>query len=320
MKNKLSVLVLILIIALCMQACAGDNNENEGSGDDTEVVLEIGGHDVCMDEIRYYAYTKQASYEAYYIAYDKEIDWQDSADDEQTLEEAVKESLLNEICKRSVINNHADEYEVELDSSDRAEAESMVDEYFENSSEALKTKINITEERLEEVFEYKILYEKMCTEYMEQNEMSVSEEDCIQAEVSVVTIEDTEDGERIAEKIAKAVKSGEDIEAAAEEYGYSSVTGNIAAGSRNGDEIEEMCLSLATGDTDWLCVDDTYYVIYCVTENDEEATETVYEETLDEAMDEAAEEMYRLWAEDEEIKIDEEKWEEITFDESIFTY
>lgn len=318
MKNKQIVLFLILMITICTCACSGaDDKEDED--DSLTAVLEVGGTKVYMDEIKYYAYTKQASHEAYYIAYGQEVDWQEDVDSEKTLEETVKDIVLNEICKRTIVNNHADKYNVTLDESDMQEAKDMVETYFSDSASALISAIGITEDRLTEVFEYQKLYEKVCLKYMEKNGTDISIEECVQARVSVITVADEEKAQTIASKILKEIKSGADINDVAEKYNCEAAEGNIGAGDRDGDELEELCLSLASGDVDMFCEDETYYVVYCISDYDGEATDAAYEQLLSEAKDAAAAEIYNIWKDSDSIKINESEWDKITFDIPIFT-
>lgn len=44
-------------------------------GADTILTITAGGSQVMLDEVRYYAYTAQATYETYYLTKGKEIDW-----------------------------------------------------------------------------------------------------------------------------------------------------------------------------------------------------------------------------------------------------
>lgn len=69
-------------------------------GADTTLTITAGGSQVMLDEVRYYAYTAQATYETYYLTKGKEIDWDSKMDGDVTWEQGVKSLVLDDICKR----------------------------------------------------------------------------------------------------------------------------------------------------------------------------------------------------------------------------
>ena len=69
-------------------------------GADTTLTITVGGSQVMLDEVRYYAYTAQATYETYYLTKGKEIDWDSKMDGDVTWEQGVKSLVLDDICKK----------------------------------------------------------------------------------------------------------------------------------------------------------------------------------------------------------------------------
>ena len=99
-------------------------------GADTTLTITAGGSQVMLDEVRYYAYTAQATYETYYLTKGKEIDWDSKMDGNVTWEQGVKSLVLDDICKREWLNEISSQYDIKL-----------------------TKKINISEGRLIKVFE-----------------------------------------------------------------------------------------------------------------------------------------------------------------------
>lgn len=64
-------------------------------GADTILTITAGGSQVMLDEVRYYAYTAQATYETYYLTKGKEIDWDSKMDGNVTWEQGVKSLCFN---------------------------------------------------------------------------------------------------------------------------------------------------------------------------------------------------------------------------------
>ena len=106
-----------------------------------------------LDEVRYYAYTAQATYETYYLTKDKEIDWDSKMDGDVTWEQGVKSLVLDDICKREWLNEISSQYDIKLTKKEKSSVKTKALEYFKNTNVKLAKKINISEGRLIKVFE-----------------------------------------------------------------------------------------------------------------------------------------------------------------------
>lgn len=122
-------------------------------GVDTILTITAGGSQVMLDEVRYYAYTAQATYETYYLTKGKEIDWDSKMDGNVTWEQGVKSLVLDDICKREWLNEISSQYDIKLTKKEKLSVKTKVLEYFKNTNVKLAKKINISEGRLIKVFE-----------------------------------------------------------------------------------------------------------------------------------------------------------------------
>ena len=122
-------------------------------GADTTLTITVGGSQVMLDEVRYYAYTAQATYETYYLTKGKEIDWDSKMDGDVTWEQGVKSLVLDDICKREWLNEISSQYDIKLTKKEKSSVKTNALEYFKNTNVKLAKKINISEGRLIKVFE-----------------------------------------------------------------------------------------------------------------------------------------------------------------------
>lgn len=122
-------------------------------GADTTLTITAGGSQVMLDEVRYYAYTAQATYETYYLTKGKEIDWDSKMDGNVTWEQGVKSLVLDDICKREWLNEISSQYDIKLTKKEKLSVKTKALEYFKNTNVKLAKKINISEGRLIKVFE-----------------------------------------------------------------------------------------------------------------------------------------------------------------------
>ena len=116
-------------------------------GADTTLTITAGGSQVMLDEVRYYAYTAQATYETYYLTKGKEIDWDSKMDGDVTWEQGVKSLVLDDICKREWLNEISSQYDIKLTKKEKLSVKTKALEYFKNTNVKLAKKINISEGR-----------------------------------------------------------------------------------------------------------------------------------------------------------------------------
>lgn len=117
--------------------------------------------DIYMDEVRYYAYKTQATYEVYYMSKNKELKWNKKLKIGATLEEGVKSQILSDICERQALYEEAAKYDVSLSAEEENKTNEEADYYLENSSEKMLSKVNISKERLVEIYKKEKIAKKV---------------------------------------------------------------------------------------------------------------------------------------------------------------
>lgn len=122
-----------------------------------QVAITAGKTKIYIDEVRYYAYKTQATYEVYYLSKDKTLDWNRELSEGVTLEEGVKSEVLDGLCRRLALFESADKYNVSLTKEQKAEVIENVEYYFANSSEKMISKVNISKDRLEKIYEKEMI-------------------------------------------------------------------------------------------------------------------------------------------------------------------
>jgi hypothetical protein len=161
--KKFLIYCIIAVLAIGIAGCSmSDSKDDTSNGEETTivasdidetVVIKAGRAEVCLDEVLYYAYTAQATYEAYYLSKGKEIDWGSEMKDGVTWQQGIKSIVLDDICRRECFYSLAEEYGIELSDSEEDSVKKAADEYFEQSNGKLIKKIHIKREKLKKVFE-----------------------------------------------------------------------------------------------------------------------------------------------------------------------
>ena len=156
MKNFF-VIIICLVLMAGMTACgnerSGEKEQTTTISESKTVAIHAGEVQVLMDEARYYAYTAQATYEAYYISENREIDWNSKMTKEVTWQQGVKSIVLDDICRRECMYALASEYNITLTKEEEAMIDVAVEKYYSDTDKKLMSKIDIEKNRLKFVFE-----------------------------------------------------------------------------------------------------------------------------------------------------------------------
>lgn len=216
--KKIGILCIVVVFVIQTAGCSmnyskdnevTDNKEQTvGVSDaDETIAINVGKNKVYLDEVLYYAYTTQATYETYYLSKGKEIDWKSNMKEGVTWQQGVKSIILDDICRREYLYSLAQNYDVELSDSEEESIQKAADEYFEYSSKKLIKKINVKRERLKEIFEKQKIaqrvednvnasdngnVDKMYSEWKNGNTVTADEQwDNINFNEPIFTLEDT---------------------------------------------------------------------------------------------------------------------------------
>lgn len=149
--RKLLIITICIMFAVGLAGCGCGSKDDSKLTDDKRLAVTVDGNDVYLDEAKYYAYSSQGTYEIYYIANDKDIDWNEKTEG-STMQGVVKGQALDDICRRECFYDKRKEYNVKLDADEKKEVGKKVKNYFEESSKKLKEKIGITRKRLKQIF------------------------------------------------------------------------------------------------------------------------------------------------------------------------
>ena len=156
MKNVF-VIIICLVLTAGMTACGNERPEEKEQittiSESKTVAIHAGKVQVLMDEARYYAYTAQATYEAYYISENREIDWNSKMTKEVTWQQGVKSIVLDDICRRECMYALASEYNITLTKEEEEMIDVAVEKYYSDTDKKLMSKIDIEKNRLKFVFE-----------------------------------------------------------------------------------------------------------------------------------------------------------------------
>lgn len=164
MKNFFCLVLCVVMVVSFMGCSKNDSHKTKeaatGRAEDT-VAINAGVIKVFLDEACYYAYTAQATYEAYYISEGKEINWNGEMKDDVTWQQGVKSTVLDDICRRECMYSLAEEYNVSLSEEEEKEIDISVTNYYSDTNKKLMSKIGIKQDRLKFLFQKQKIAQKV---------------------------------------------------------------------------------------------------------------------------------------------------------------
>lgn len=347
MKKKFFALLLpLLLLAGLLSGCTTKYVAKSKYA--TTVVAEYNGQEIMLSEANFMAVMSQYSYEQTYYSYFGITDiWDTALSDDMTMEESVKADVMSALLQTALLCSVAEEYGVSLSEEDKAAVEEQIEYFLENAGSTLIERTGADEELLRTVYTNNALANRVW-EYMTQDIDTTAEpEDYRQVKISYLLLvepsdssstdsdstEDTEDGEEEAEidydaliqemyDRAVAGEAFSDLVTEYKEAGYSLSTNTVTMGEGEYDTtIGPTCWEMETGDYATEYHDSTgWYVLYCESDFDEDATQTAIEEELDSRRDTMFNEKYaELVASVDEYIVYETIWANVTFDEAVYT-
>ncbi|MBR3646680.1 MAG: hypothetical protein IKN54_09685 [Lachnospiraceae bacterium] len=190
LRSKVAALTMVAVISgtLSMTGCGinADKTKEETTFPYTSTTVEVkddnaqitamvvGGVSIYLDEFYYYAYTTQATYEVYYLTENEPLDWSRTVTGDITLEEAAKNKVYEDICKRQAMlyiganPEKGVSYNITPTDDMMKKVDEMVQEYEQGTNDKLKDRIGISTSRLKEVYLKDILSKDIMEQMKEQ--------------------------------------------------------------------------------------------------------------------------------------------------------
>lgn len=326
MKTKL--LALVLGATLAVSALTGC-----GQFDGSRVVARVGEEEITADVLNFYSRFEQAQYETYYASMMGEGMWDQATDPGKTYEDSVKESLVDAITGLYVLEQHKEEYNVEITDADRKMIDKKAKEFIkENDKETLEA-ISGDEETVKEVLELLAVQEKMYQAMTADVNVDITDEEAAQKSLQYVFFPLTktdENGQQIpmsdeekAEKkkeaeafYAEAVKA-KDLEAFGKEkdrkVSVLTFDKNTLAPS---EKLVKEADKVKAGEMVPFIEEETgYYVARLTSELDREATDGKKYQMAAERKQERYASLSKEWNDKAEVKVEKGIWDHISFKE-----
>lgn len=329
-----SVLVGTVVFGILLTGCSKKSSISgssvkleQGTIEENSIVIKVGDTGVKYSEVQNYCYLMKKQYEG---SFGNKI-WNYKVDGDTTIGDEAKEEIINMITQLKVICATAKEEEISLTNDEKDEALQKAEEIIETATQEDKEKYFLSVQGMSDIYEENALANKMFYIATDDADTEVTEEEAKQIKIQylqVMTNGTNQNGTKIelnekekeealtrAKQLQAEAKESDDFLEFAKKNTDSAST-ELTIG-KDSTEIDSAAVTAAfslTKDSvsDVIETDSGYYIIYCVNDNDEDATYTKREEIIKERQTKMFKEKYAKWLGDFEVNISQSFWKIFT--------
>lgn len=335
MKRKwIAVCFVLCLLSGIVTGCnekTGKPGTPTAGADRTEymdkTVVTIDGVGVGYREIMLYLQSAKQEYES---AYGDEIWSYILKEDGTTLGEWVKNRTLEQVIYVKTVCAQAKKMGIELDSEEKKRVAERTEEYMGKAEYGTLALYGIARKDVERVYSDTALAQKVYDSVTLNVDTDISDEEAAQKHFQSLMLKnyhEDESGNRTALTVQELIATLDRFDSLYKEA--QTTTDFYSLAYANTDDREYLDImtgegelpeefgavySLAAGEAMQLRAENGYYIFYCVSEYDEDATIAKKEELISLRQEEAFRALYDEWQSGSEIEVNEELWEVIGSD------
>lgn len=326
------------LVCCMLLAIAGGCKKNPGTAENPtgpvdrtkymdETVVKIDGTEVGYREAMLYLQAAKREYES---AYSGEI-WQYILnEDGTTLGEWVKNQTLEQIIYVKIVCAQAKRLGIELDSEEKNRVAERTEEYMGRAEYGTLALYGIARKDVERVYTDTALAQKIYDSVTLNVDTDISNEEAAQKHLQSLMLKnyhEDELGNRSSLTVQELIATLDRfdslyLEAQETDDFYSLAYANtedklyldMMVGKGTLPEEFSAAYGLAAGESMQIRTEDGYYIFYCVSEYDEDATIAKKEELIALRQEEEFRKLYEEWRGEAKIEMNEVIWKAIGFD------
>lgn len=339
--KKIVVFLLLIVMTVSLFGCNKEgsseggfinsithkkqNVQNDGELTNDSILMVIGNRAVTYKEALIYIYQLREEYEP---SFGTEI-WDYELQEGKTFEDNAKEELIKDLTQLKIICQEAEKQELFLTDDEKIEITEQAKNYVAGITKEDQETYSITEELIQQIYEENQIASKMFDITTNEINTDISDEEARQWKIEYLmimtngedkygnTVNLNENEKKEALKKAKSLRKK-----ATEVENFK----NFADANTDDTEVEVVfgvddkpvefgddAMKLKTGEVSKVITADSgYYIVYCVSDFDEEETLNKKEEIILKNQNEEFERIYKEWSEQYEIEVSS-LWSQIKF-------
>ena len=319
-KLAKKLLCLTAVLALTLSLFTGCKSKNE------KTLFEYAGQEVTFQEAHVYARIMQYQAEAQYGAYFGDSMWSmqvgtDSKGKKITMQQSVKDSVINQLKQIKVLAAHADDYNVKLTKSEKKQIKESVTAFAKDSTgKKVMKKTEADKDMIQKLYEESTIASKVMQAIIKKANVTVTDDEAKTVKVyKLVFTTKTTDSKTGKEKDMTAAEKKDQLKKAKSalkmiKKGQS--ISSVALGTKFETAAAKLKKNQVSGVVE---LDDAYVIIKMLNPNDTTAAASNKSTLLQEKQQAAYEKVYKKWTKDADKKWDDKKsvdqdlWKEVKF-------
>lgn len=292
-----------------------------------QLVVSVGKKDVYYSEAIIYLKYIESKYEAYF---GNQI-W-DYKFGDRTFGDIAKQEIMDMIIQTKIVSSYADKYKVSLTEEEELQVQENATNFLSGLTEEDKALYGLTDEVAQAFYRDNKLYENVYNAATMDVDTEVPDEDAKQITIQQILVSTTEtNGDGVvtpmndkmkekeyakAKRLLKEARKTEDFRAFAESNMESDKVEYTFGRGEMPEALEKVAFSLQTGELSRIVeTEEGYHILYCVSAYDEDATLQKKEDIIAERQDKFFQDLYKKWAAESKIDINDKVWNAMNFAE-----
>ena len=322
-KLAKKLLCLTAVLALTLSLFTGCKSKNE------KTLFEYAGQEVTFQEAHVYARIMQYQAEAQYGAYFGDSMWSmqvgtDSKGKKITMQQSVKDSVINQLKQIKVLAAHADDYNVKLTKSEKKQIKESVTAFAKDSTgKKVMKKTEADKDMIQKLYEESTIASKVMQAIIKKANVTVTDDEAKTVKVyKLVFTTKTTDSKTGKEKDMTAAEKKDQLKKAKSALKMIKKGQSISSVAKAtlGTKFETAAAKLKKNQVSGVVeLDDAYVIIKMLNPNDTTAAASNKSTLLQEKQQAAYEKVYKKWTKDADKKWDDKKsvdqdlWKEVKF-------
>lgn len=295
------------------------------TGDITQnsVVMKVGSIGVKYEEMLNYCYFLKKQYQG---TFGKEL-WSYKIDESTTIGDKAKKEIVNMVTQLKIIGENAAKQGVSLDGDEKDQALLDAENLVKKASEKDKKKYALTVQNVQKIYEDNLLANKMFYIATDDADTNVTDEEAKQIKIryiKLITKGTDKNGRKVNMNAAQKAKTFKRMKEMLKEAKKADSFADYAEANTDSRESEvtigkdtklldkeaiDAAFSLKKGKMSNVIGGETgYYIIYCVNDNDADATYNRKEAIIEERQTKMFKEKYSEWLSDSKVDISNKFW------------
>lgn len=293
-------LILCMALLLFGGCSVGGTKVFFASGCGWNDVFKIGGMACSQKEAKVYLMNYK---NLYGVVYDTDL-WSGDFDTE-TVEETLKEEVLQYLTRVYTLNVYAKGQDITLDAGEEDAMEQAAAEYYESLTQAERSYCGASQADIERMYRRYALAVKVYEQLMESVDEEISEDEARVMDANLIYVTD----EARANEIEQSLAAGTSFSTLAQTYNELDQTSVSFGRGQYPEAVEQVAFSLENEQISGrIAVDGGFYFIQCLNKYNQELSEANKEQIITTRQQQALENITASLEEDRYCELNEGLW------------